>query len=219
MSDDDPAVGGYASPPCFAHELQAGAGGQVAVDAQTLRDVARWRKAERARLIAARMALSVAEKRAHSARLCTELHATLAGALSGVTVSLYWPFRGEPDLRGWMAEAHEGGARIALPAVVAKGAALVFHPWTPGCAMRRGVWNIPEPDTDETIVPDVTLSPLVGVDPEGYRLGYGGGFYDRTLAALSPRPKVIGVGHPLARIPTIFAQPWDIPMDVVLLGE
>ena len=68
------------------------------------------------------------------------------------------------------------------------------------------------------VTPDVVLAPLVGFDPDGYRLGYGGGFFDRTLAALSPRAFAIGVGHPVAAIPTIYPQPHDIPMNTIIVG-
>ena len=74
------------------------------------------------------------------------------------------------------------------------------------------------PAEGEVLTPEVMIAPLVGFDPAGYRLGYGGGFYDRTLAALSPKPKAIGVGHPVAAIATIFPQPHDVAMDVVLTG-
>jgi 5-formyltetrahydrofolate cyclo-ligase len=215
MGGGDDAGG---SPPCFLHELEAGAEGLVAVDPRQATDVARWRKAERARLIAARLAVPADER----ARVAAAVVAALDRELEpgpGLVVSLYWPFRGELDLRGWMASVVERGARVALPTVAAMRRPLVFREWRPGCAMRRGVWNIPEPAEGAVLTPDVVIAPLVGVDPAGYRLGYGGGFYDRTLAALSPKPRAIGVGHPVAAIATIFPQPHDVPMDLVLTGE
>jgi 5-formyltetrahydrofolate cyclo-ligase len=218
VAEDDETRGqGYASPPCFAHELTPGAEGFVAVDPEQARDVARWRKAERVRLIAARLAVP-ADKRA---RVAEEVAAALDALIApgpGVVVSLYWPFRGELDLRGWMARAVEAGAQVALPVVEAKGRPLTFREWRPGCAMARGVWNIPQPADGEPVTPTVVLAPVVGTDPGCYRLGYGGGFFDRTLAALSPRARAIGVGHPVAAIPTIYPQPHDIPMDTVVLG-
>jgi 5-formyltetrahydrofolate cyclo-ligase len=213
MGGGDDAGG---SPPCFLHELEAGAEGLVAVDPRQATDVARWRKAERARLIAARLAVPADAR----ARVAAAVMAALDREVEpGRVVSLYWPFRGELDLRGWMASVVERGARVALPTVAAMRRPLVFREWRPGCAMRRGVWNIPEPAEGAVLTPDVVIAPLVGVDPAGYRLGYGGGFYDRTLAALSPKPRAIGVGHPVAAIATIFPQPHDVPMDLVLTGE
>jgi 5,10-methenyltetrahydrofolate synthetase len=78
------------------------------------------------------------------------------------------------------------------------------------------VWNIPTPQKRDIVIPHAVLAPLVGFDLECYRLGYGGGYFDRTLAALSPRPLAIGVGFELSRIRTIYPQPFDIPMEVVV---
>ena len=180
-------------------------------------DVPRWRKAERERLIAVRLEVTADERRRVAEDVAAELDRMIEPG-PGQTISLYWPFRGELDLRDWMARAAVRGARVALPLVVAKGRPLVFREWRPGCRMERGVWNIPMPAEGEEVVPDVTIAPLVGHDPECFRLGYGGGFFDRTLAALDPRPTVIGVGHPAAAIPTIYPQPHDIPMDVIVTG-
>jgi 5,10-methenyltetrahydrofolate synthetase len=213
MSDE---TGDYASPPCFAHEIE----GEYATGRPALTDpaeVARWRKAERERLIAARLAVPAEERRRVGEEVAAELDRLIAPG-PGMVISLYWPFRGELDLRGWMTRAAEAGARIALPVVVAKARPLSFRDWTPGCRMGRGVWNIPIPEEGETLVPDVTLAPLIGVDRACYRLGYGGGFYDRTLASLSPRPRTIGVAHPVAEIPTIHPLAHDIPMHVVVTG-
>ncbi len=179
-----------------------------------------WRQAERERLIKDRLSLSADERAAIAADIAQELDRMIAPA-PGLTISLYWPFKGELDLRGWMATAHDAGARIALPVVVKKAQPLIFRPWSPGCEMTRGVWNIPIPANDEQLVPDVVLSPLVGHDSLCFRLGYGGGFFDRTLAGLrdAGRPaRVIGVGVPQSRMPTIRPQPHDIPMDVILTG-
>jgi 5,10-methenyltetrahydrofolate synthetase len=118
-----------------------------------------------------------------------------------------------------MTAMHEHGAVIGLPVVIEKERPLVFREWKPRCPMERGVWNIPIPSEGREIVPDVVISPVVGIDPECYRLGYGGGFYDRTLANLSNDPLVLGVGYPMFAIDTIFPLPHDIPMDRVLLGQ
>ena len=216
MSDDKNAPG-YASPPCFAHELEYGEHGYEPVDPETARDVARWRKAERERLIAARLEVPIEARRRCGDEIAAELD-RLIDMRPGVIVSTYWPFRGELDLRDWMGRAVERGVRIALPIVVEKARPLIFREWRPHCRMERGVWNIPVPADGEQLVPEVTIAPLVGYDPGCYRLGYGGGFYDRTIASVMPRPTVIGIGHPVAAIPTIFAQPHDIPMDVIVTG-
>jgi 5-formyltetrahydrofolate cyclo-ligase len=91
-----------------------------------------------------------------------------------------------------------------------------FWSWRPEMAMSRGVWNIPIPAQREPVVPDALIVPLVGFDGARYRLGYGGGYYDRTIAAATPRPFCIGFGYQAARLETIFPQPHDIPMDLIV---
>ncbi len=179
--------------------------------------VQRWRKAERARLIAARLELSVAEREEHALRIAHDLDRIVPRTPASL-VSLYWPFRGEPDLRPWMRAACERGIRVALPVVIALGQPLVFREWTPGARLERGVWNIPFPADGEVVVPNVVVAPLVGFDPACYRLGYGGGFFDRTLAAMTTERLVIGVGHPVGAMETIHPQPHDIPMDWIVTG-
>lgn len=213
-SDEDFEGGQYASPPCFMHELQP----DFRPDAsqQMPAEVKRWRKAERERLISARLELSADTRAAHGRTIAEKLDALL-GDVTGQTIALYWPFRGEPDLRGWAASIRARGGQIALPVVIAKATPLVFRIWKPGEKLEKGVWNIPIPASGEPVLPDIVVSPVVGFDGGNYRLGYGGGFYDRTLAALPRKPKVIaGVGYELQRIPTIYPQAYDIPMDIVL---
>ena len=114
------------------------------------------------------------------------------GDLSGRMVSLYWPFRGEPDMRPWMASVIDRGGAVALPIVVEKAQPLIFRAYRPGDRLEKGVWNIPIPAEGDPVLPDVVIAPVVGVDPQNYRLGYGGGFFDRTLAAMPRKPMVIG---------------------------
>jgi 5-formyltetrahydrofolate cyclo-ligase len=84
---------------------------------------------------------------------------------------------------------------LALPVVVAKRQPLVFRAWTPGDAMDKGVWDIPQPKADKPVLePDILLVPLLAFDLQGRRLGYGGGFYDRTLAGLRARKPITAVG-------------------------
>ena len=178
-------------------------------------DIARWRKVERERLIQARLAIPADERTAMSTAIAEQLDA-IVGDVSSRTVSLYWPFRGEPDLRPWMASLVARGGTPALPLVVEKAHPLVFRAYRPGDRLEKGVWNIPIPAEGDPVIPDIVIAPLVGVDPKNYRLGYGGGFFDRTLAALPKKPLVIGVGYEMQRIPTIHAQPHDIPMDRIV---
>lgn len=212
MSDEDEDSGG--SPACFAHLLIDG----QPVDEQTRRDVAVFRRAERTRLYAARAKLPPDERSAMAARIAERLDAVL-GDVAGRVIAAYWPIRGEINLRPWMVAASARGARICLPVVVEKNAPVEFHRWTPGSAMARGFWNIPVPADPEPLVPEVVIVPLLGVDAAGYRLGNGGGYYDRTLARLTGEVLTIGVGQPFARMKTIFPMPWDIPMAKVILGD
>jgi 5,10-methenyltetrahydrofolate synthetase len=191
----------------------------LSVDAQQAQDVARWRKAERARLLEARAALHQTERAALAGALADHLDALIARhglSLSGQVVSGYWPIKSEPDLRPWMERLIRAGAQIALPVVEIRASPLVFRPWTPGAPMERGHWNILVPATSETVTPTIMLAPLVGWDDAGYRLGYGGGYFDRTLAAASSGPLTIGVGLQGAQLATIFPQPHDIRLDAIV---
>lgn len=151
----------------------------------------------------------------HAAAIGRALDAEI-GDPAGRTISLFWPFRGEPDLRFWMEAASAKGAVCALPVVVEKRAPLQFRAWRQGDRMERGIWNILVPADGAEVVPDIVIAPLVGFDAACFRLGYGGGYFDRTLARLNRAPKVIGVGYELQRIETIRPLDHDIPMDVIV---
>jgi 5-formyltetrahydrofolate cyclo-ligase len=178
-------------------------------------EIARWRKMERERLISGRLAIP-AETRADFAMAISDRLDTIIGDISGRVVSLYWPFRGEPDLRPWMASVTARGGVAALPVVVEKAHPLIFRAYRPGDRLEKGVWNIPVPADGGPVIPDMVIAPLVGVDAQNYRLGYGGGFFDRTLASLRTKPLVIGVGYANQHIATIHPQPHDIPMDRIV---
>lgn len=178
-------------------------------------EVMRWRKAERARLIAARLAASAGERAAWAAKITHNLD-SLIGDVKGLIVSVYWPFRGEPDLRAWMKDVTTRGGACALPVVVEKGQPLIFRCWIEGQPLKHGVWNIPVPAAGPSVVPDVTIAPVVGFDRQWYRLGYGGGFFDRTLASLPRKPRIFGVGYELQAIQSIHPLPHDIPMDGII---
>lgn len=181
-------------------------------------DVMGWRKAERKRLIERRVAMRTVDRKMLSRRIAEELD-RLAADVSDAVVSAYWPFRGEPELLGWMKGVGRRGGLAALPVVVAKGRPLEFRAWRPGAKLERGVWNIPVPADGETVTPDIVIAPVVGYDAACYRLGYGGGYFDRTLAALARRPRVFGVGYAFQAIPTIHPQPHDIPMDLIVTED
>ena len=178
-------------------------------------EVPAWRKSERARLIARREALALDERRAADAHI-TELLVLGFPLLGSLTIGFYWPFKGEVDPRIAVRRFRARGARGALPVVLEKGAPLQFREWAPGCVTRSGVFGLPVPTDGAVVVPDVVLAPPVGFGTRGYRLGYGGGFFDRTLAALSPQPLAIGLAREVSRIDTIYPQPHDVPMDFIV---
>ena len=178
-------------------------------------DIAAWRKAERARLLALRESIPLEERRAQDERIA-ELLLEGFPQLRGMTIGFYWPFKGEVDPRVAMHRLRVLGARSALPVVIAKGEPLQFRLWEPGTPTEPGVFGLPVPQGTEVVVPDAVFMPPVGFDAGGYRLGYGGGYFDRTLVALSPQPLKIGLARGVSRIPTIHPQPHDIPMDFVL---
>jgi 5,10-methenyltetrahydrofolate synthetase len=218
-ADDDPA-GTFASPPCLLHEVDpAYSGLPPVVDPTDWAEVKRWRARERQRLIAARLALSGAEQRQRDAAIAARLD-EVVGEATGLVVSAYWPVRGETDLRPFLQRLAVAGARTALPVVVGAGRPLVFRAWTPGRPVERGAWGIPTPPGDaEAVVPDIVIVPLLGFDRACHRLGYGGGFFDRTLAAMPNQPRILGVGYGQAVMATIYPQPHDVPMQLVVTDE
>jgi 5-formyltetrahydrofolate cyclo-ligase len=115
---------------------------------------------------------------------------------AGAPVSGYWPMRDEIDPRPLMARLHERGHVCALPVVVAKGEPLGFRAWSPGMTLQRKAFGLSEPPPEAaTVIPELLLVPLLAFEPGGYRLGYGGGYYDRTLAALrASERRVLAVG-------------------------
>ena len=213
--DDEASDDAPGSAPCYLHEL--GPDGTPGFDPVQAADVARWRKAERERLIEARQALPADYRAAQTLAITSDLDRIVAAGPDTI-VSAYWPIRGEPDLRPWMRARWEQGARLALPVALALGQPLQFREWRPDAPLARGLWKIPYPADGAEVVPTVVLAPVVGFDAACYRLGYGGGFFDRTFAALGRKPLVIGLGYADASIATIFPQPHDIPMDWIVTG-
>jgi 5-formyltetrahydrofolate cyclo-ligase len=163
-----------------------------------------------------------------------------------VVIGAYWPIKGEfdplPALYRWQEDAilgedsqedktltPEGRAQLAtesiasrsprkigLPVINKLHKTLTFHAWYPGCPMEEDAYGIPKPKGTEEIVPTLLFVPCVGYGPGGYRLGYGGGFYDRTLATLQPRPVTVGLGFTDGWLPDLEPEAHDIALDALL---
>jgi len=178
-------------------------------------DIALWRKGMREELIARRMAAPAEERRGWS--LAISLH--LLHALpwrDAMTVGFCWPYKGEYDPRPLLRTLRQRGMKCALPVVVQRAEPLLFRHWSPGVAMAKGPLGIAYPVGTAQLDPDLLLVPLVGFGRAGDRLGYGGGYFDRTLAALEPRPLSVGVGFELCQIDSTFPQPHDVLLDAIV---
>jgi 5,10-methenyltetrahydrofolate synthetase len=169
----------------------------------------------RSRLVASREALSEAEHSAASRRLERHLEALLA-RLRPERIGFCWPFRAEFDCRALVTRHILRGCRAALPVVVASHSPMIFREWRPESEMVVDRYGIRIPAAGSTLQPDLVLMPVNAFDEAGYRLGYGGGYFDRTLAALDLRPVTVGVGFELARVESIEPQPHDVPLDYLV---
>ncbi len=174
-----------------------------------------WRNAERKRLIDARMSMPLEEHAAASEAITQHLGDRFPAA-SLPSLGCYWPFRREFNCMPLMQRIIDRGGWVALPVVLQKNHPLEFRRWTPETKMEAGVWKILHPAEGEPVHPTALLIPLVGFDTAGYRLGYGAGYYDRTLSVFPHKPLTIGVGFELSRMPTIHPQPHDVPIDYIV---
>ncbi|MDR2128574.1 MAG: 5-formyltetrahydrofolate cyclo-ligase, partial [Burkholderiaceae bacterium] len=162
-------------------------------------DASEKKKALREQLIHARQHMG--ERMARHAALREVMRIWLLGRPETV-IGAYWPIKGEfdplPALHRWKEDGElmeePQRRRIGLPVVDRVHKTLSFHLWYPGCPMEKDAYGIPKPKDTERIAPRLLFVPCVGYGPGGYRLGYGGGFYDRTLGALQPRPYTAGLG-------------------------
>ena len=177
-----------------------------------------FRRALRRDLVERRQALAADDCRRLSQAVCAHLAADFA-RLAGRRVGFCWPVRNEPDLRplilSWLAMGQPGFAAL-LPVVVEPGAALAFRAWTPDSPLDTDRYGIPTPREGDFVVPQALLIPVNAFDAAGYRIGYGGGYFDRTLAALDPPPLAIGVGFELARVTSVRPEAHDVRLDAVV---
>jgi 5,10-methenyltetrahydrofolate synthetase len=172
-----------------------------------------WRRALRRDMVARRAALSEAEHAGLSARIVGHLLAALPVPR---IVAFCWPIKHEPDVRAVVERWALLGAQAALPVVVAEDAPLAFRVWTDETPLEPDRYGIPTPVAGDFVRPDLILLPLNGFDGAGYRLGYGGGYFDRTLAALSPRPLAVGVGFEINRLDSIRPENHDQRLDWIV---
>ncbi len=141
-----------------------------------------------------------------------------------IVIGAYWPIKGEfdplPALHRWKEDGElleqPEPRRIGLPVVNKETHTMTFHAWYPGCPMEEDAYGIPKPKDTEIIVPTLLFAPCVGYGPGGFRLGYGGGFYDRMLASLSPKPFSVGLGFGMGFLADLEPEPHDMPLDAIL---
>lgn len=178
-------------------------------------ELAAWRRSERERLLRERDGLAQDLLSDRRARMDIHIERAFPDLVHG-TLAFCWPYRNEYDVRHLAAALRRRGAKTAMPVVVAPKTPLIFREWHPGVELVKGPLGIPYPVGSPEAVPDNVLLPMVGWDGDGYRLGYGGAFFDRTLASLAKRPRVIGLAYESAYLKTIQPQPHDIPVDFVV---
>ena len=179
------------------------------------------KKALRRRLLEERLALP--DRQARSAALQQIMRIWLVGRTDTV-IGAYWPIKGEfdplPALHRWKEDGElldqPLRRRIGLPVVDREHKTMTFHAWYPGCPMEEDAYGIPKPKDTEVIVPTLLFVPCVGYAPGGYRLGYGGGFYDRTLATLQPKPFTVGLGFTNGYLDEFEPEEFDLPLDAIL---
>ena len=176
-------------------------------------DSAEARKLQRERALALRG--QIHDRPAKEAALCERVAQWLQQA-DVRAVAFFWPVRGEPDLRGALADWLAADARRIAALPVIAGQTLEFHQWSPDSPVQAGAFGIPVPAHGRPVQPDCLLIPCVGFDRARFRLGYGGGYYDRTFASLVPWPLAVGIAFDEARVDSIDPQSHDMQLDVVL---
>ena len=185
------------------------------------------RTADPAAKLAARSRALARRSQAHSARGPTAAQALLrrfmdalgASMGRGVTVSLFWPMGDEIDVRPLMAVLADHGTVLALPVMQGRDKPLLFRRWQPGDELARAIFGVDEPlETAPEVRPDIVVVPLLSFDGEGNRLGYGGGYYDRTLRKLRAGGVVlaVGVAYDEQKADAVPADPSDQPLDMVV---
>jgi 5-formyltetrahydrofolate cyclo-ligase len=180
------------------------------------------KKALRAAAAERRRAAVAALPPAAAGRLARDALLAAIAVPAGAPVSGFWPLDGEFDPRPLIEHFHDAGHVVALPVVIGRGQPLLFRRWQPGMALVPGSFRVltPPPEAPE-VTPAVVLAPLLAFDAAGYRLGYGGGFYDRTLARLRAAGHVlaIGVGYAAQEVAAVPREPTDQPLDWIVTEQ
>ena len=175
----------------------------------------------RSAMLAWRSGLDEAERRAAAERLLETLRRERPIAVPAV-VSGFWPIKEEIDIRPLMMEFFNKSCQLALPVVQGKGKPLLFRAWRPGDPLEAGVFGTLQPSAKrEVMEPDALIVPMLACDREGWRLGYGGGFYDRTLAGLRAKKAItaVGVGFDDQLVPEVPHGPSDQRLDWLLTDK
>jgi 5-formyltetrahydrofolate cyclo-ligase len=174
-----------------------------------------WRKKKRLELLACREAVTNNDRIQWSMKITSSLEHGFP-ILWKSTVGFYWPYRGEYDPHPAMSASQRRGAVLALPEVENERKLLCFHRWWKEAPMKIGAYNIPVTDNTELVMVNAIIVPMLGFDTQGYRLGYGGGYYDRTITGINPSPLVIGVAFEILRLDNIYPRPHDVAMDFIV---
>lgn len=172
----------------------------------------------------ARRARMTGTARARAAIKIKKIFLSSMSIRPGSIIAGYWPIKSEPDIRPLLKELSKRGYRVALPVVIEMALPLAFRLWEDSVTpMRDGRFGISEPDPEAApaVIPDVILVPMLAFDLKGHRLGYGAGFYDRTLAYLKAfnDPKAVGISYECQLFDSVLSDEYDRPMNMILTEE
>ena len=180
-----------------------------------MNDWQNWRKQQRAELIAQRMQISNSDRTLWNQAIT---HFLIQGfpILQQYAVGFYSAYKGEYDPMPVMEHLNACGTVLALPEVIEPGQPLIYRKWWPQVSIKKDRYGLSVPCDTEAVLISAVMIPMVGFDDQGYRLGYGSGYFDRTLAAMTTHPLTIGIAFEQQRIATTYPQSHDIPMDFIV---
>lgn len=136
---------------------------------------------------------------------------------AGDVVAAYWRIRDELDCQPILVKLMDSNQKVVLPVVVGPEQPLDLRVWEPGASLyESGFGTLAPSELAPRAEPDIVLMPLLGFDARGTRLGYGGGYYDRTLARLSKKPRLVGLAFAAQELDRIPREPHDVPLDMIV---